>query len=95
MQQGGNQGPYPPDSWIQNMTPEQYAQWRAANGYPPVQQMPPPVNQPPMSSEQWAAMQAAQLQMSPQELMEWQAMQQAKAELARKNEKKRRRQQRR
>ncbi len=95
MQQGGNQGPFPPDSWIQNMTPEQYAQWRAANGYPPLQQMPLPVSQPPMSNEQWAAMQAAQLQMSPQELMEWQAMQQAKAELARKNENKRRRQQRR
>jgi hypothetical protein len=91
MQGDGNRDPYAPDNWIRNMTPEQYAQWRAQNGYPPVQQT-QPMQQPPMTNEQWAAMQAAQLQMSPQELLEWQAMQQAKAEHARKREKKRRRQ---
>ena len=37
-------------------------------------------------------MQAAQLGMTPQELMEWQAMQKAKAELAKKRERKRSRQ---
>ena len=95
MQGNGNHDPYSPDQWPQNMTPEQYAQWRAMNGFPPVQQVEPPQNQPPMSNEQWAAMQAAQLGMSPHELLEWQAMQQAKAELAKKKEKKRRRQERR
>ncbi|HPJ03049.1 MAG TPA: HlyD family efflux transporter periplasmic adaptor subunit, partial [Candidatus Limiplasma sp.] len=90
MQGNGNPDPYSQDQWIQNMTPEQYAQWRAQNSLPPVQptQYPP---QPSMTPEQWAAMQAAQLQMSPQELMEWQAMQQAKEELARKKAKKHRR----
>ena len=92
MQNGGNFDPYSNEPWPQNMTPEQYAQWRAVNGYPPVQ---PQQNVPPMTNEQWAAMQAAQLQMSPQELLEWQAMQQAKAELAKKKERKRRRQMRR
>ena len=94
MQGNGNRGPNPQDPWIDNMTPEQYAQWRRQNSMPPVQQS-RPMQQPPMTNEQWAAMQAAQLQMSPQELLEWQAMQQAKAELARKKEKKRRRQERR
>ncbi|MBN1776794.1 MAG: hypothetical protein JW811_01615 [Clostridiales bacterium] len=91
MQGNGNQGPYSQEEWIRNMTPEQYAQWRAQNGYPPVQ---PNQNMPgpPMTNEQWAAMQAAQLGMSRQEMMEWQAMQQAKAELARKKERKLRRQ---
>jgi len=91
MQGNGNQGPYSQDEWIRNMTPEQYAQWRAQNSLPPVQPN-QPQQQPPMTPEQWAAMQAAQLGMSPQELMEWQAMQQAKAELARKKERKLRRQ---
>ena len=61
MQNGGNNDPYSPESWPQNMTPEQYAQWRAMNGYPPLQQGQPPQNAPQMSNEQWAAMQAAQL----------------------------------
>ena len=94
MQRGGNQDPYAPEQWPQNMSPEQYAQWRAVNGYPPVQQE-PQQSAPPMTDEQWAAMQAAQLGMSPRELMEWQAMQQAKAELTRKRERKRKRKQRR
>ncbi len=92
--QGNGNDPYSQDPWPQNMTPEQYAQWRAANGYPPVQPQ-PPQNQPQMTPEQWAAMQAAQLGMTPQELLEWQAMQQAKADLAKKKERKRRRQERR
>lgn len=90
MQGNGNPDPYSQEQWIQNMSPEQYAQWRAQNSMPPVQPTQYP-QQPPISNEQWAAMQAAQLQMSPQELLEWQAMQAAKAELARKNEKKHRR----
>ena len=95
MHKGGNRDPYSPEQWPQNMTPEQYAQWRAVNGYPPVQQPAPVQSQPPMTPEQWAAMQAAQIGMSPRELLEWQAMQQAKAELAKKNERKRMRKQRR
>ena len=91
MQGNGNYDPYSPDPWPDNMTPEQYAQWRAVNGYPPVQQSQPSPT-PPMTNEQWAAMQAAQLGMTPQELMEWQAMQKAKAELAKKRERKRSRQ---
>jgi len=95
MKKGGNQNPYAPEQWPQNMSPEQYAQWRAMNGYPPVQQEPQQQSAPPMTSEQWAAMQAAQLGMTPKELMEWQAMQQAKAELAKKRERKLKRKQRR
>lgn len=95
MHKGGNRDPYFPESSPQNMSPEQYAQWRAVNGYPPVQQARPAQNQPPMTSEQWAAMQAAQIGMSQQELLAWRALQQAKAELARKQEHKRRRKERR
>ncbi len=88
--------PYSQDPWPQNMTPEQYEQWRAMNGYPPVQQAQPPQSGgAPMSPEQWAAMQAAQLGMTPQALLEWQALQQAKADLALKKERKRKRQERR
>ena len=94
MQGNGNPDPNSQDQWIQNMTLEQYAQWRQQNGLPPVQPTQYP-QQPPMTNEQWAAMQAAQLQMSPQELLEWQAMQEAKAELARKREKKHKRKMRR
>ena len=95
MQGNGNYDPYSQAPRPENMTPEQYAQWRAVNGFPPVQQVPPPQNQQQMTNEQWAAMQAAQLGMSQQELLEWQAMQQAKADLARKNERRRKRQERR
>jgi hypothetical protein len=95
MHNGGNNDPYSPGQNPQNMTPEQYAQWRALNGYPPVQQGQPQQSMPPMSNEQWAAMQAARIGMSPRELLEWQAMQQAKAELAKKKDRKRRRQERR
>jgi hypothetical protein len=95
MQGNGNRDPYSPEPWPQNMSPEQYAQWRAVNGYPPVQQTQPMQNQPPMTNEQWAAMQAAQIGMSPRELLEWQALQQAKVELAKKKERKRRRKERR
>ncbi len=94
MQGNGNPDPYSQEQWIQNMTPEQYAQWRAQNSLPPVQQTQYP-QQPPASNEQWAAMQAAQLQMSQQELLEWQAMQQAKEELARKKARKQKRKMRR
>ena len=52
MQGNGNYDPYSPDPWPDNMTPEQYAQWRAVNGYPPVQQSQPSPT-PPMTNEQW------------------------------------------
>ena len=83
------------DSW-QAATPEQWAQWQAqqaatANpqqGMPPQQTGAPAQN---ANDPQWLQWQAAQLGMSPQQLMEWQAAQKAKAALEAKKARKRQR----
>ncbi|NLI21178.1 MAG: hypothetical protein GX418_06490 [Clostridiales bacterium] len=81
----GQTGPW------QAVTPEQAAQWQAAQAG---MWQPPGGSQAAaqgMSEEQWAQWQAAQLGMSPQQMLEWQALQKAKAAVKAKKERKQQR----
>ena len=88
----------------QAVTPDQMAQWQAAQaaqmGAPQGQasamweaqpNAATPTAQQNMTEEQWAQWQAMQLGMSPQQLLEWQALQKAKAAVKAKKEKKQKR----
>ena len=92
----------------QSIPPEQAAQWQAMQAGAQTQQwqaMPnvpvqgaPLAGGPPaqgMSEAQWAQWQAAQLGMSPEQLLEWQAVQKAKAAVKAKKERKEQRRQKR
>ncbi|MEA4928248.1 MAG: HlyD family efflux transporter periplasmic adaptor subunit [Candidatus Limiplasma sp.] len=96
----------PTGTW-QAVTPEQAAAWQAMQGGAPAQggwaaspQNAPQAQQPAaqapgapqgMTPEQWAAWQAAQLGMSPQQMLEWQALQKAKAAVKAKKDRKQQR----
>jgi len=85
MQGNGMNGQWTPEQaaqWqaMQRMTPEQAAQWQAMQAAQAPQQS--------MTEDQLAQWQAAQLGISPQQLLEWKALQKAKAAVKAKKEKK-------